>query len=118
MKNNDLNILEKLFEALQTEAGQDMIMADHDFQTDFLRLKKLLNNVNRCSAVPRESFDLAQRLLQQIEDSRSEYDAHLRETMKKCDDYLPKYPFLFFSLKDFTRSNWMAVESILNELDD
>lgn len=118
MSNNDLNPLEDLAEILQTEVGKDTLMSDCLFKNDFNRLVKLLKHVNKYSAVPKEVFLLTEKLLQQIGDSKKEYDKSMQKINLTCDSMMSKFPFLFSQLKDFACSDRAAVETILKELSE
>ena len=112
----DFDCFEKLFIALQTEAGKDLLKTNCKFRSEFIKLKIMLEKVYKVSGVPHESFELANHLLQQVDESHMEYDIFLKKIDEKCDALSPEYPFLFSELKQLARTDRKAVETILNEL--
>lgn len=116
MKNIDLNSLNELFELLQTEVGKDILKTNYRFKCKFIRLKKLLINVEMYSKVPQEAFMLTNQLLDQINNSKKEYDESVKKIDKRCDILFEEYPSLFFLLKEFARIDRGAVKVILEEL--
>ena len=118
MLNKDLNSLEELAEILQTEVGKDTLMSDHIFKDDCNRLVKLLNRVNKYTAVPKEAFLLTAKLSQRIRESKKDYDESMQKINLKCDSMMSQFPFLFSQLKEFACSDRASVETILKELSE
>lgn len=118
MINKDFTSFEKLFDALQSEAGRNLLETDRKFKSEFFRLKTLLDKVYKVSAVPREAFGLANQLLLQIDNSLKEYGDFQKRIDGRCDAVSSEYPALFSRLKVLARTDRKAVETILNELTD